>query len=192
MQVVNSNQWKGISADVPTASYDQEASEVSDDSPTLTQPAATIFAGRAFVPFHLELEADWGGYAGGELQAELTSLPQQSRDILDASKFLTGSGSNEPVGIFAIGTTGALTTTQRTLTNATAATAVADVYSLKQAVMSTVFGQGATWVAHPTIVVVIYRFVANASSSEPDLMPAGRGGDLLGLPVAEMTTHAQR
>jgi HK97 family phage major capsid protein len=184
---VTTNVWKGVSADAPTASYDPEAQEVSDDSPTLAQPVINVQMGRAFVPFSIELGMDW---AGGQLQAELGSLLQQSRDILDATKFLLGSGTNEPVGVLSIGTTGALTTAQRVQTGTTATFVVADVYTFKQSVASTVFGPNAVWVAHPTTYDTIYRFVAQGSTTEPALMPDGRGGDILGTPKQEMSTVA--
>jgi HK97 family phage major capsid protein len=186
--IVGTNQWKGVSADAPTASYDPEAQEVSDDSPVLAQPVINVATGRAFVPFSFELYQDWGGGVGGGIQEELTSLLQQSRDILDATKFLLGSGTNEPVGVLTIGTTGALTTTQRIQTNTSATYAVADVYKLKQAVFATVFGPNSTWVMHPTLLDSTYRFVPAASATEPSLMPDGRGGDIVGIPKREMTT----
>jgi HK97 family phage major capsid protein len=182
---VTSNQWKGVSADAPTASYDPEASEVSDDSPVLAQPVINVAMGRAFVPFSIELSMDW---AGGVIKDELSSLLQQSRDILDATKFLLGSGTNEPVGLLTIGTAGALTTTQRVQTTTSATYAVGDVYKLKQAIFATVFGPTSTWVMSPTLLDTTYRFVPQASATEPLLMPDGRGGDILGIPKAEMTT----
>jgi len=77
------------------------------------QPVINVQMGRAFVPFSIELGQDWGGGSGDGIQAELGSLLQQSRDILDATKFLLGSGTNELVGVLTAGTTGALATTQR-------------------------------------------------------------------------------
>jgi HK97 family phage major capsid protein len=186
--IVGTNQWKGVSADAPTASYDVEASEVSDDSPVLAQPVINIAMGRAFVPFSIELSMDWGGVGGSAIQTELTSLLQQSRDILDATKFLLGTGTNEPVGLLTIGTTGALTTGQRIQTTTSATYAVGDVYKLKQAVFGTVFGPSAVWVMNPTLLDTTYRFVAQGSTTEPALMPSGRGGDIVGIPKRELST----
>jgi predicted phage gp36 major capsid-like protein len=48
---IATREWKGVSSAGVTASYDAEASEVSDDTPTLAQPTITSAMGRAFVPF---------------------------------------------------------------------------------------------------------------------------------------------
>src|SRR5262249_29476992 len=69
---IPTDQWKGVSSAGVTASYDPEASEVSDDSPTLAQPVIDSAMGRAFVPFSYEVGQDWGS-----LQEEL--LPGRER-----------------------------------------------------------------------------------------------------------------
>jgi HK97 family phage major capsid protein len=169
-----------VSADSPTAAYTAEAAEVSDASPTLVQPTITTQRGTAFVPFSIELEQDWAG-----IQQALGKLLADARDILDNLKFLTGSGTNEPLGVLTIGTTGSLTTAQRVLTGTTAATAIADVYSLKSAIGATRFFKNATFVAHPATWDTTYRYVGAGSTTDPLPMPDGRGGDLLGVPKAE-------
>jgi hypothetical protein len=93
--------WTGISSDGVTASYDAELAEVSDDSPTFSAPTATVAAARAFVPFSIELDQDWGN-----LRTELTRMFVDSKDTLEATKFLTGSGTNEPLGLLTALTTG--------------------------------------------------------------------------------------
>jgi HK97 family phage major capsid protein len=153
---------EGVAADAPTAAYQAEGAETTDNSPTLAQPVINVQMGRAFVPFSIELGQDWGGGSGDGIQAELGSLLQQSRDILDATKFLLGSGTNEPVGVLTAGTTGALTTTQRIQTTTAATYAMGDVYKLKQAVFATVSGPNSTWVMHPTLMDTTYQFVPQA------------------------------
>ena len=56
---ITTDKWKGVSSAGVTASYDAEASEVSDDTPTLAQPTIDCAMGRAFVPFSYELGQDW-------------------------------------------------------------------------------------------------------------------------------------
>ena len=88
---VATRDWRGVSSDNVTAAYATEATEAS---PVLGQP--TIFAqqARAFVPFSIGLGQDWDG-----LQNELVNLITDARSVLDATKFLTGSGTNEPFGV---------------------------------------------------------------------------------------------
>ena len=53
------SEWKGVSSAGVTASWDPEATEVSDDSPTLAQPVARAEKGAVFVPFSIEIGQDW-------------------------------------------------------------------------------------------------------------------------------------
>ena len=94
MITVATRDWRGASSDSATAAYVPEATEATEASPGLGQP--TIFAqqARAFVPFSIELGQDWHG-----LQNELVNLITDARSVLDATKFLTGSGTNEPFGV---------------------------------------------------------------------------------------------
>jgi hypothetical protein len=63
---------------------------------------------------------------------ELGRLLADGRDALDTTKILTGTGTNEPVGILNIGGTGGLTTTQRVQTAGAGTIAIGDVYALKR------------------------------------------------------------
>ena len=140
------DQWKGVSSAGVTASYDAEAAEVSDDTPTLAQPTIDCAMGRAFVPFSIELGQDWS-----TLQQELAKLISDGRDVLDATQFLTGTGTDSPAGVL----TG-LTTTQRVQTAGAGAIAIGDVYALKQAVPAR-FMPSATWAFHPNRLDSVFR-----------------------------------
>jgi hypothetical protein len=78
-----------------TAAYAAEATEASDNAPTLAQPDIIVEKAQAFVPFSIELGQDWGsaGRDGG--------LLQDAKDDLEATKFALGAGhgSTEPKGI---------------------------------------------------------------------------------------------
>jgi predicted phage gp36 major capsid-like protein len=90
----------------------------------------TIFAQqwRAFVPFSIELANDWAG-----IQQELVRLVADARDVLEATKFYNGSGTNEPFGVQT-----SLTTSQRVQSAGAGAFAIADVYTFKQALPTAV------------------------------------------------------
>jgi HK97 family phage major capsid protein len=120
---IGTKEWKAVSSDGVTAGYVAEAVEATDASPTLVQPTITTAQGRAFIPFSIEIGRDWSG-----LQSELLRLIADGRDVLDATQFLTGNGSNAPVGLLAIGTTGSLTTTQRVQTDVAATLDIDDVW----------------------------------------------------------------
>ena len=175
VESISTLEWKGVSSDGVTAAYAAEATEASDNSPTLAQPTVRAEKAQAFVPFSIELGEDWGS-----LQAELGRLFSDARDVLDASMFLTGSGTNQPEGLL----TG-LTTTQRVLTGTIAVTAVSDAYSLKQALPPR-FTSNGSFAMHPNVADVFYRFVGGGST-EPPLLP-DRDGSFAGRPMFEWST----
>jgi HK97 family phage major capsid protein len=186
VETITTDIWKGVASDGVVASYDAEAAEVSDDSPTLVQPSLDTERLTIFVPFSIELGQDWGS-----LQQELLRLMTDAKDVLEATKFLTGAGhaSNEPTGILSIGVAGGLTTTQRVQTAGAGAFVLADVYTFKQALPAR-FIPNASFTWHPNRLDAIYRFVAAGSTTEPQIMPDGRGGPLLGKPTYEWSTMA--
>ncbi len=97
-KVVNTvgNHWKGVtSSGGAGASYDAEATEVSDDTPALGQPE--IYVEKAQTSFEWSVESeDWQG-----IQQELAVLLSDEKDDLEAVKFVLGAGhgSKEPEGI---------------------------------------------------------------------------------------------
>lgn len=91
---VNTNAWKGVSSDGVSWSFDAEASEVSDDSPSLLQPNVPVFTARGFIPYSIEVGEDYPGFA-----SEMSTLLAAGYDELLVDKFTRGSGSGEPLGI---------------------------------------------------------------------------------------------
>jgi HK97 family phage major capsid protein len=172
-----------VSANTPAASYSPELAEVTDGSPTLVQPTVVAQKGVEFIPFSIEIDQDWGG-----LQQELLKLLADGRDILDATKFLSGTGTNEPQGLFS-GANG-LQTTQRTQTATSATTVIGDLYTLRQQLNGTRFWPNATFAASPTAWDIFYRYVAQASTTDPLPFTEGRGGPFLGTKKVEWSTMA--
>ncbi len=91
---ITTSQWKGVSAASVSWSWDAEGSAVSDDSPTLAQPAVPVYMGRGFLPYSIELGEDYPGFA--EQMAAM--LSQGALDLL-ATSTVTGSGSSQPTGV---------------------------------------------------------------------------------------------
>jgi len=175
---IATHDWKGLSSAGVTASYDAEAAEVSDDTPTLAQPTITTAMGRAFVPFSFELGDDWA-----TLEQELLNLIADARDRLDAVKFLTGSGTNEPAGVL----TG-LSVSQRVQTASAATYAVADPWTLKAAIPPR-FQANTTFAAAGPVWDTTFRFVGG-NSTEPLQFDSGRGGPFLGAQKVEWSAMA--
>lgn len=172
--------WKGVSSAGVTAAFAAEAVEASDNSPTLAQPTVDTAKAFAFIPFSIEIGMDWGSF-----QSEMARLFSDAKDVLEASAFLTGTGTDAPGGILNIGGTGGLTTTQRVQTATTNVFALADVWSFKAALPTRYVG-AASWTQHPTNLDRAYRFVGG-NSTEPLIMPT-RDGPVLGIPTYEWST----
>jgi HK97 family phage major capsid protein len=175
---ISTDQWKGVSSTGVTAAYQAEAAETADASPVLAQPTIDCAMGRAFIPFSYELGQDWGS-----LQQELTRLISDGKDVLDATQFLTGTGTDSPAGVL----TG-LTTSQRVQCAATGFPAVADHYSLKAAVPAR-FLANLSWMAHQGQWDRSYRLTPVGSTTEPQMLVT-REGAMLGAPKNEWSTMA--
>jgi HK97 family phage major capsid protein len=86
--------WRGVSSGAITASYAAEATETTDNSPTLAQPEISTEKAQAFVPFSIEIDMDWPG-----MRAEMGRLLAEAKDDLESAKFTSGTGTNEPFGL---------------------------------------------------------------------------------------------
>jgi HK97 family phage major capsid protein len=91
---INTSAWKGVSSAGVSWSFDAESSAVSDDSPTLAQPSVPVYMARGFIPFSIEVQQDYPGFAD-----EMSTLLSDGYDELLVDKFTRGAGSTEPTGI---------------------------------------------------------------------------------------------
>ena len=119
----------------------------------------------------------------------MTRLIADARDVLDATQFLTGTGTNAPFGVFGGDATYSLSTTQRLTTTTTATYGAPDVWAFKATIPAR-FIPRTTFVASPTAWDTTWQFVAAGSTTQARMFDAGRGGDFLGRPRAEWSTHA--
>ena len=113
--------WNGVSSGAVTAAYQAEATPTTDSSPTLAQVAISTERATAFIPFSIEIGQDWGA-----LQSEMGQLLGDAKDVLEATKFTLGSGTNEPYGVI----TGA---TALYTAASTSSLAVTDLYGMELA-----------------------------------------------------------
>ena len=94
VRTITTDEWKGVTSAGVSWSFDSEASEVSDDAPTLAQPVVTTHMARGFIPYSIEIGGDYPGFAN-----EMSTLLAAGLDDLESSVFATGTGSNQPFGI---------------------------------------------------------------------------------------------
>jgi HK97 family phage major capsid protein len=150
--------WHGVSSDGVTASYDAEAAEVSDDSPTLVSPSIDTFQGQAFIRASVQAFDDIAN-----LQSEALRLFADAKDRLEETKFTVGAGSTEPTGVF---TTIAATTASRVTSTTAATIGVVDLKAVYRAVPAR-HRRVARWLANPlyTLAVKDLGTAVNASFS---------------------------
>lgn len=85
--------WQGITSAGVTASFDAQLTEVSDDSPTFGQPSIPVHKAQALVQGSIEFFDD-------AFAAELLMMFGDARDRLEGAAHCTGSGTDQPTGIF--------------------------------------------------------------------------------------------
>ena len=142
------------------SSYATEALEASDNSPTLADDTLKTVRAQAFAPVSLELFEDWA-----QILDELGKLILGARDDLEAVKFVTGTGTNEPEGLL----TGA---TNISVVGATFDVA-ADLY-LAENNLSPRFRENAVWFGNRQQYQLIRQFVQPQSSAPIiDHVPGG-------------------
>jgi HK97 family phage major capsid protein len=95
IEVITTDAWRGVSAAAAAWSFDAEAAAVSDDSITTAQPSVTAHMARGYIPYSIEFGQDYPNAA-----SELGRAMEFGYQDLIATKMATGSGTNEPWGIF--------------------------------------------------------------------------------------------
>ena len=143
--------WNGISSGAVAWSYDAEASQVSDDTPTLASPNIPIYKAQGFVPISIEAIQD-----AANVTAEVATLMAAGKDILEASAFAVGSGVAMPTGIVPALTGGASEVT----TASDTALAIGDLYKLHGSLPAR-YRRQASWLANNLIYNMIRAFGTN-------------------------------
>jgi HK97 family phage major capsid protein len=172
--VATGDVWNGVSAGAVAWSFDAEADEVSDDSPTFGGPAIPIRTARGFVPISLEARMD-----AANITQEVGRLLAQGKDDLEAIKFVTGTSvANEPVGLItALTGVGA-----STVASTTADTyAFNDLYKVQGALPAR-HRRRASWLANNLFWNLVRQTAPEGIWKDPE---GDRAGNLLGRPVYE-------
>jgi HK97 family phage major capsid protein len=168
--------WTGVTTAGVTASWDGELVEVSDDSPAVANTQIRAFKGASLVQASIEAFEDIAGLAG-----DVMMLFADAKDRLEGVGFMTGGGTNNPLGLFtAISASASLQ-----VVSTTAATiGEVDIHALYRALPQRWRSRG-SFVANPLYTLAIKRLgVAVSSSYSGDLReePSGR---ILGRPSIE-------
>ncbi len=167
--------WKGVTSAGVEASYAKEAEEAKDNSPELGQPEVSAERAQAFIPYSIEVGGDWGS-----LETEMARLLQDAKDELEAAKFLTGDGADEPFGLLTGATEVVSTTTKE-------AFAVGDVYALKGALPAR-FKPNAAWLGNDGIFDRVRQFDTAGGGNLWARLAEDRPPELIGKPAYELST----
>ncbi|SET43283.1 phage major capsid protein [Nonomuraea wenchangensis] len=170
------NVWHGVSTAGVTASWDGELTEVSDDSPSLVGPSIPVHSAKSLVQASIEAFEDIDN-----LSSDVLMMFADARDRLEGAAHMTGSGSNQPRGIF----TALDANTNVELVSTTAATiGEVDLSALYKAVPVR-YRRNSSWVMNPLYNLAIKRLgtaVSSAFSGDLRLAPTDA---ILGRPVVE-------
>jgi HK97 family phage major capsid protein len=168
--------WYGATAAQVTASWDGEAAEVSNDAPTISQVNIPVYTARAFVPVSFEAFQDIA-----DLAADVVELFNDAKDNLEATAHFTGAGSTLPRGV--ITAVGAVTAS-RVSPAAGGTLAIADVFTVNDAVPARFRGSASLAFASSNVVQSRIRALAMAQNSANSVwtdMIGGTPGQLLGI-----------
>jgi HK97 family phage major capsid protein len=145
--VATGDVWNGVSAGSVSWSFTAEGTEAGDNAPTFAQPTVPLCKAQGFVPISIEAMED-----EANATQEVARLLAFGRDELEATKFVSGSGSGEPFGIVT-----ALTGTSAELTQGTNTLPITSIYGLDNGLPAR-YRMGASWLGHRTIYNVVRQF----------------------------------
>lgn len=164
-----------VSASEVVASWDGEFGVVSDDAPTFAPNDITMHKAQAFIPFSIEIGEDYPNFS-----EDIRMLFSEARDNLEATAFISGTGTNQPVGIVT-----ALTGTGSVVNSATADVfAIDDVYVLEESLPARYRGR-ARFVANKSIYNDVRQAGGASQSTFWANLGQGQPPTLIGYPAHE-------
>jgi HK97 family phage major capsid protein len=170
------NVWNGVTSAGVTASFDAALTEVSDDSPTFGNAQISIHKAQAFVQAAIEAFEDINSLA-----SDVLMLFADAKDRLEGAAHATGTGTNEPVGIF----TALDANTNVEITSTTAATiGVVDLKALYNGVPVRWRNRG-KWLMNPTWNLEIQALGTALGFSYTTDLTQSPTGQILGKEVVE-------
>lgn len=145
--VATTDVWRAPTAQAGSWSYDAEAAQVSDDSPTVGLVEIPLHRASGYVQVSLELMQDATNFT-----QQVTDLMAFGRAELEAQGFITGTGTGQPVGIVTALTGSASEVPAGTLGSITPA----DLYALLDSLPGRhAAARGTAWLASPEVYSAI-------------------------------------
>lgn len=94
VETITTNEWKGVSSSGMEWQFRAEGASASDNSPALAQPAVPAHRADGYIPYTLEVDQDYPGFAG-----EMSTLLGEGYSELLVDRFTIGTGVVQPTGI---------------------------------------------------------------------------------------------
>lgn len=173
--VATGDVWNGVSAGSVSWSWDAEAAQVSDDTPTFAQPSVPVYKAAGFVPISIEALAD-----EANVTQEVGKLLAFGRDELEATAFITGSGSGQPTGLITALAGGS----SEVAAAADDTFGAVDVYTLDDSLPAR-YRSNASWLAHRKVYNAVRKFDTQGGAQLWERIGAGMPGELLGRRALE-------
>jgi HK97 family phage major capsid protein len=166
--------WQGITSAGVTASFDAQLTEVSDDSPTFGSPTIPVHMAQALIQGSIQFFDD-------AFTDELLMMFADAKDRLEGAAHCTGTGTNEPKGIF----TALDANTNVEIVSGTAASIFkADLDSVYRSVPVRWRGQS-KWLMNPVWNLAIQNLGTAVSATYSSDLTEGPSGALYGKAVIE-------
>ena len=169
--------WQGVAWNGISASMVAEATEATDGSPTVAQPAITVKKAQAFIPFSVEIDADWP-----QMEAEIRRGFAWAKMDLEDSQFSVGAGTGNNVNGVVTDVVTASTYVQTSAT--TDVFAAADVYATENKLVRR-FAANGTFVANHAVYNLIRQFDTGGGAQLWTRIGDGQSSELMGRPAYE-------
>lgn len=142
VETITTDKWTGVASAGVTWRWGAEVSEVTDNSSAITQPQITARKADGFVPFSVEVGADWPSFAA-DMSVMLT---EGYRELLVEALTTGTNGSNQPDGL--ISSLDALTSPANLVVTTAGTLGTADLYDMFDALPVRFRHQAATsWIS---------------------------------------------
>lgn len=171
------SQWNGVTSAGVTSSWAAELAAATDASPSdLASPGIPVHRNDTYVTASIEAFQDIDGLAG-----DILMLFADAKDRLEGAAHCTGSGTNQPTGIF---TALDANTNVEIVSDTAAAISLADLQEVRRSVGQRWRGRS-TWVMNPTYADAIKALGTALSASYSTDLTQSNTDALLGRPVVE-------
>ena len=176
-QLTVGNVWHGVTSAGATASWDAEATEVSDDTPAFATVSIALNKPQSFIRASLEAFDDIANLANDVLM-----IFADAKDRLEGSGHMTGLGSsNQPKGLF---TAINASSTLQVVSTTAATLGEVDIHALYRALPIRWRGKG-SFVMNPLYSTAIKRLGTALSSSYSGNLTEPVSSRILDKPVVE-------